>query len=462
MNSVLCLADDPIDAAALEDLLEQVGHVGETTDDPEHALERLSVGETLAVLAVCQRPHHHGLELLTRLDGRGAPPVIIIAGDATTDHVVMCMRAGALDYLPKPVRPDRLRTTLAQADAQAALRTDQRQFARSLSTAQGVRRLTGSSSQIQSLRRLISMVAPTNATVLIEGESGTGKEVVARSVHEQSRQAGGPFVTINCAAIPESLIESTLFGHERGAFTGATARAAGAFERAGGGTLFLDEISELRVELQAKLLRVLQEHEFERVGGRETQRTDARVIASSNRDLAREVAEGRFRSDLYYRLRVFPVRTPPLRERIEDLPDLLAHHLVSTAAALDVPPPPVPQNTLDFLAGHHWPGNVRELVNAVYRAVIIAAGAPLLPQHFLLETSSGVANIAAPAGIAELPPGPLGLQPPDEWPLNLAELEMLAIQRALAATDGHRANAAKLLGVSERTLRNRLNTPALA
>ncbi|MDZ4257279.1 MAG: sigma-54 dependent transcriptional regulator [Gemmatimonadales bacterium] len=461
MNSVLCLADDPIDAAALEDLLEQVGHVGETTDDPEHALERLSAGETLAVLAVCQRPHHHGLELLTRLDRRDAPPVIIIAGDATTDHVVMCMRAGALDYLPKPIRPDRLRTTLAQADAQAALRTDQRQFARSLSTAQGVRRLTGSSPQIQALRRLIGMVAPTNATVLIEGESGTGKEVVARSVHEQSRQAGGPFVTINCAAIPESLIESTLFGHERGAFTGATARAAGAFERASGGTLFLDEISELRVELQAKLLRVLQEHEFERVGGRETQRTDARVIASSNRDLAREVADGRFRSDLYYRLRVFPVRTPPLRERIEDMPDLLAHHLVSTAASLDVPPPPVPESTLNFLAGHSWPGNVRELVNAVYRAVIIAAGAPLLPQHFLLEGDSEVATTAIVEASTERF-GAVGTPRSDELPLNLAELEMLAIQRALAATDGHRANAAKLLGVSERTLRNRLNTPAVA
>jgi DNA-binding NtrC family response regulator len=310
---------------------------------------------------------------------------------------------------------------------------------------------------MEQVRYLVRLVAPTNATVLIEGESGTGKELVARSVHEQSRRAKGPFVTINCAAIPESLIESTLFGHERGAFTGATARAAGAFERAAGGTLFLDEISELRVELQAKLLRVLQEHEFERVGGREIMRTDVRVIASSNRELLAEVAAGRFRSDLYYRLRVFPLRTPTLRERLEDLPDLLAHHLVGAATALEVPAPPVPEATLRALAAHQWPGNVRELVNAVYRALILSEGKPLRPEHFLLEEGVPHRPGEVAQGGAAATPAPA---PMDDLPLNLAALEEIAIERALAETDGHRANAARLLGISERTLRNRLNSPA--
>jgi DNA-binding NtrC family response regulator len=452
----LCLADNPLDAAHLEDLLERLGHPADVVQQIPDAVERMASGEVAAVLAVCQRPHHRGLELLGRSDLPSGIPIIVVAGDASTEHVVLAMRAGAVDYLPKPVQAEKLATALEHAVTHARLRQERDALARVAQDLTG-RRLAGRSPQMEQVRYLVRLVAPTNATVLIEGESGTGKELVARSVHEQSRRAKGPFITINCAAIPESLIESTLFGHERGAFTGATTRATGAFERAAGGTLFLDEISELRVELQAKLLRVLQEHEFERVGGREILRTDVRVIASSNRELVTEVAQGRFRSDLYYRLRVFPLRTPTLRERLEDLPDLLAHHLVGAATALEVPVPPLPDQTLRALAAHQWPGNVRELVNAVHRALIMSQGEPLRPEHFLLDTPALTPPVEPVPG--ETPPQSF---PPaaERLPLNLAELELIAIERALAETDGHRANAAKLLGISERTLRNRLNTPS--
>jgi DNA-binding NtrC family response regulator len=452
---MLCLADSPLDAAHLEDLLERLGHPADVVQTIPDAIERLALGDIVAVLAVCQRPHHRGLELLGRTDLPSETPVIVVAGDSSIDHVVLAMRAGALDYLPKPVPAEKLATALEHAVTHTRLRRERDALARATQDLTG-RRLAGRSPQMEQVRYLVRLVAPTNATVLIEGESGTGKELVARSVHEQSRRAKGPFVTINCAAIPESLIESTLFGHERGAFTGATARAAGAFERAAGGTLFLDEISELRVELQAKLLRVLQEHEFERVGGREILRTDVRVIASSNRELLTAVAAGQFRSDLYYRLRVFPLRTPTLRERLEDLPDLLAHHLVGAATALEVPVPPVPDPTLRALAAHQWPGNVRELVNAVHRALILSQGEPLLAEHFLLDEVVPPRPLGVMRGGASVSPPP---SPADELPLNLAELELIAIERALIETDGHRANAAKLLGISERTLRNRLNTP---
>jgi DNA-binding NtrC family response regulator len=453
---MLCLADSPLDAAHLEDLLERLGHPVDVVQTIPDAIERMAARDIVAVLAVCQRPHHRGLELLGRTDLPSETPVIVVVGDSSIDHVVLAMRAGALDYLPKPVHAEKLATALEHAVTHTRLRRERDALARATQDLTG-RRLAGRSAQMEQVRYLVRLVAPTNATVLIEGESGTGKELVARSVHEQSRRAKGPFVTINCAAIPESLIESTLFGHERGAFTGATARAAGAFERAAGGTLFLDEISELRVELQAKLLRVLQEHEFERVGGREILRTDVRVIASSNRELVSEVAAGRFRSDLYYRLRVFPLRTPTLRERLEDLPDLLAHHLVGAATALEVEVPPVPEPTLRALAAHQWPGNVRELVNAVHRALILSQGAPLLAEHFLLDEVIPHRPLEVVRGGPPASPPP---SPAESLPLNLAELELIAIERALAETDGHRANAAKLLGISERTLRNRLNTPS--
>jgi DNA-binding NtrC family response regulator len=320
-------------------------------------------------------------------------------------------------------------------------------------------RMVGSSPAMRELRRLISLVAPTRAPVLIEGESGTGKELVARAIHSGSTRAQGPFVTINCAAIAEGLIESTLFGHEKGAFTGASARQPGVFERASGGTLFLDEVSELRLDLQAKLLRVIQESELERVGGRETIRVDVRLVATSNRHLADEIAANRFRADLYYRLHVMPIATPSLRERREDIAELLNYAVECAAAQLGMPEPVLSAETIAELEGYSWPGNVRELVNATHRAVILANGGPLKVEHFMLPA------IGSPKVVPRLTLGNAATEAETDYdsiPINLADLESFAIQRALEQANGIRAKAAKLLGISERTLRNRLNLPLSA
>jgi DNA-binding NtrC family response regulator len=299
----------------------------------------------------------------------------------------------------------------------------------------------------------IATVAPTKATVLLEGESGTGKELFARAIHDQSTRHDAAFVSINCAAMPEGLVESALFGHEKGAFTGATARTAGAFERAHGGTLLLDEVSEMRLDLQSKLLRVLQEHEFERVGGHQAIRVDVRLIATTNRDLKAEADAGRFRSDLYYRLNVLPIRTPPLRERKEDIPLLVQHFARRAAEEIGVTVTGVGPEVIDLLLHHSWPGNVRELGNAVERAVILARGGVLQPEAFqgILEAVLSRPAPAGPPAVA-MTPSPAG---PDAF--NLDQLEHQAILRALTATGGHRTRAARLLGISERTLRNKLN-----
>lgn len=446
MTRILCLADDPADAAALEGMLEQQGYTVVLAPGDGLDYDPGADASIAAIVVVCQRPDHFGLQFLARFDDRRTrPPVLVLAGDASVEHAVYCMRSGAADYLPKPVRPDTLAVALEHARAQNLLQTDRAGLSRAVRRADDERRIAGRSRAIRELRSLIGLVAPTDAAVMIEGESGTGKELVARALHAQSRRSAGPFITINCAALPEGLVESTLFGHEKGAFTGATARAAGVFERASGGTLFLDEVSEMRLDLQAKLLRVLQESEYERVGGRELLRADVRVVVSTNRDLAAEVAAGRFRSDLYYRLHVMPIKTPPLRERPEDLADLIDCHLAVACSALGVPVPDLPPATMDFLEQYPWPGNVRELLNALHRAVILSAGAAMRPEHFRLTTQGRESGAA--------------LARADALPLNLAQLEALAIARALEESEGHRANAAKLLGISERTLRNRLNTP---
>jgi DNA-binding NtrC family response regulator len=342
------------------------------------------------------------------------------------------------------------------------LKQENETFRREISNLRGKRQILGESAALRRVLDAATTVAPTRATVLLQGESGTGKELVARAIHDQSPRRDRPFVTVNCAAMPEGLVESALFGHEKGAFTGATARTQGAFERAHGGTLLLDEVSEMRLDLQAKLLRVIQEQEFERVGGHQPIRVDVRLIATTNRDLRADAEAGKFRQDLYYRLNVVPITLPPLRERLEDVP-VLAHHFATRAAEqLGVPLGRISPEAIAALQSRRWPGNVRELANAVERAVILSRGGVLTPESFA-DDGSGLAESArlavpAPSGPSPSPPAPVVSEPAAE-PYNLDHLERLAIQRALAATGGNRTRAAKLLGISERTLRNKLNTP---
>jgi transcriptional regulator with GAF, ATPase, and Fis domain len=340
------------------------------------------------------------------------------------------------------------------------------------------RQIIGESTALRRILQTVAMAARTRATVLLQGESGTGKELFARAVCDQSDRADRPFVKLNCAALPEGLIESALFGHERGAFTGAIKRVEGAFERAHGGTLLLDEVSEMRLDLQAKLLRVLQEQEFERVGGTSPIKVDVRIIATTNRDLAAEAAAGTFRRDLYYRLGVIPILIPPLRERVEDIPLLATRFAIKCAHEMGKEVRGVSPDALRFLQAQLWPGNVRELQHAVERAVILSDD-PILQAHAFDSARYGLTPVH---GTQTLPPPPVSAPArsaevgvPDATgattgngtdpgvtltTLNVADVERTLIARALEMAGGNRTRASELLGISVRTLRNKLNTPS--
>jgi len=320
------------------------------------------------------------------------------------------------------------------------------------------RELLGDSPSIAHLRNLISRVARTDATVLIQGENGTGKELVANEIFLNSQRNKSPYIKVNCAAISETLIESEFFGHEKGSFTGATERREGRFELANGGTILLDEISEIPPNLQAKLLRVLQEREFERVGGNKTIKVDVRVLATTNRNLLKEVEKGEFREDLYYRLNVFPLQVPPLRERKEDIPLLATRFLQRFSRQHGLRIPGFTEDSMKQLLAHSWPGNVRELQNLIERAVILAEdGKPITPSGL------GLAPLQRESPSGEVAPSPVPVPPPSvattESPeiINLEEMEKRCILAALERTAGNRTRAAELLGISIRTLRNKLN-----
>jgi DNA-binding NtrC family response regulator len=458
VKTILCVDDEPATAAMFEHALANLGHQAILAADGEEALAIVASRPIDLILADSQSPGMSGLELLDALEQQGhRVPVVIVTAQSSIEHAVHSMRRGAIDYLTKPVRLQTLEITIQHALDYARLRRENETFRQEITRIQARRRMVGQSAALHDLLEVIGTVAPTRASVLIEGESGTGKELIARAIHDQSPRRDQPFITVNCAALPEGLVESALFGHEKGAFTGATARMQGAFERADGGTLLLDEISEMRLDLQAKLLRAIQEQEFERVGGRDLIHVDVRIVATTNRKLSDEVDAARFRADLYYRLQVVPIRTPALRERVEDIPLLIQHYLQRCSEALGVPAPTVAPGTMEFLQRYPWPGNVRELANGVERAVILSRGAPLTPASFALPN----------AKVGTLPPtlqlaraeGDGAARDIGTRPINLADLERDAIQRALVATGGNRTRAARLLGISERTLRNKLNVP---
>lgn len=461
MATILCVDDEPATGVVLEHHLTRLGHRPLLASSVEDALKTIGRTPVDLIIADYRMPQATGLDLLGLLEKEGYQiPVIIMTGYSSIEHAVVSIKSGAIDYLTKPIRPETLEIAVTQALEVMRLRRENEQFRREINRFRSTRALVGESPQFRRVMDTIATVAPTRATVLLEGESGTGKELFARAIHDQSPRHDGPFIALNCAAMPDGLIESALFGHEKGAFTGATARTAGAFERAHGGTLLLDEISEMRLDLQAKLLRVLQEHEFERVGGHQAIKVDVRLIATTNRDLRAEVEAGRFRADLFYRLNVVPIRTPPLRERKEDLPVLVQHFARRAAEEIGVPLNSIAPEAMDLLMLHSWPGNVRELANAVERAVILSRGNPLRPDVFHGMLDSAVRPAApAPPGItvpATAQPAPATVAD-GSAAFNLDALERVAIQRALVATGGNRSKAAKLLGISERTLRNKLN-----
>ncbi len=476
MATILCVDDEPATGVVLEHHLSKIGHRPLLASSVEEAFRTIQRTTVDLVVADYMMPGATGLDLLQLLDKeRLRIPVIIMTGHSSVEHAVISIKSGAIDYLTKPIRPETLEIAVNQALEVMRLRRENDQFRREISKIKATRTLIGDSEPFRRVMETISTVAPTRATVLLEGESGTGKELFARAIHDGSPRSDQPFFTINCAAMPEGLVESALFGHEKGAFTGATMRTAGAFERANGGTLLLDEISEMRLDLQSKLLRVIQEHEFERVGGQQPIRVDVRIIATTNRDLKAEVDAGRFRGDLYYRLHVVPIHTPALRDRPEDIPLLVHHFARRVAEELGVQVPPITPEAIALLQQYRWPGNVRELSNAVERAVILSRGGATTAEifaRFLDAQKAGKSAAAAPMGGVTMPlvaPSsevPVPLAPAARAPLilpensfSLDEMEKVLIERALTATNGNRTRAAKLLGISERTLRNKLNLP---
>ncbi len=426
---ILVVDDDAAFRGILLDILRKEGYELVDAASAEAALERLA-SETVDLVITDQRmPGIDGIELTKRLRLMSTPPaVIVMTAYGTIPQAVDAVRAGAIDYLTKPLEsPDALRKLVRRVLEQRPESRQEEEF------------LTRAPNMLEQLA-LLDRAAQTDATVLISGESGTGKELLARRLHQRSRRAEGPLVVVNCAALPHNLVESELFGHERGAFTGAERQHQGHFELASDGTLFLDEIGELSEPIQAKLLRALEQRTIERVGGTRPIEVDFRLVAATNRDLAAAVAAGKFRSDLYYRLEVVSIRVPPLRKRAGDLDLLVPHFIDSISGRLNLPARPITDEAMRRLRDHDWPGNVRELRNVIERALIAAGNeidAASLPD--LGARRSGAAAHAR-----------------EGLPLSLEERERQAILEALEQTAGHREKAARVLGISVRTLYNRL------
>lgn len=436
--SILVVEDDTSLRDAVCLTLECAGHRVVGAADGPAALALVARNAFNVVVSDLKMEPMDGLELLSELRRRDPHlPVLLMTAFGDVDKAVAAMRGGACDFLMKPFEPDILlehvqRYAFVPPPAEGMVAEDPR-----------TRQLLG----------VAARVARTDATVLLTGESGTGKEVFARYIHQQSERKDAPFIAINCAAIPENLLEATLFGYEKGAFTGAQSAQAGKFEQADGGTLLLDEISEMSLTLQAKLLRVLQEREVERVGGRKPVQLDIRIIATSNRDMRQEVEKGSFREDLYYRLAVFPLAIPALRERPEDIAPL-ARHFAAAHGARSGRVTKLSAAAAAILAAHDWPGNVRELENAVHRASILATTESIEPEHFHLGLGSGAIRpgpIEAP-GIDVAEPAPTAAAAPS----RMKDLERQHILETLSAVGGSRKLAVQRLGISERTLRYKL------
>ena len=442
--TILVIEDDNNLREAIADTLELANYSVLTVDSAESAIALMGRQHVDLVLTdVNLGKGMNGHELLEWVQRRRPDvPVLLMTAYGTIHNAVDAMRSGAADYLVKPFAPELLISTLSRFAAGQAQASDQQPIAEAKTT--------------QRLFALAQRVAQTDATVLIGGESGTGKEVLARYIHAQSDRADKPFVAINCAAIPENMLEATLFGYEKGAFTGALQATPGKFEQANGGTLLLDEISEMDIGLQAKLLRVLQEREVERLGGRKTLSLDVRVLATSNRNLREDVKQGQFREDLYYRLNVFPLRWQPLRERSEDIVPLAQHLLAKHAAKMYTQPvPTLMQDAKLKLQGHSWPGNVRELDNVIQRALILAQGSQITAADIQFEFIEE--QILAPSRDAE-PELAATTANQDQETLGegVKQREFSLILDALRHHHGNRQAVADNLGISPRTLRYKM------
>jgi DNA-binding NtrC family response regulator len=444
---ILVVDDEPAQRELVAGFLRKQGCEVALAGDGKEALARFKAEPFDLVLTDQRMPGLSGLELLAAVR-RVTPEVAVIVMTAygTIETAVAAIKAGAADYLPKPLNLDELLHRVRAVQERERLLAVNRELRLALSERHRVDGIIGESGRMQEALSLVHRVAGSDATVLIQGESGTGKELLAKAIHYASPRASGPLVKVNCAALPESLLESELFGHEKGAFTGALASRQGRFELAHGGTLFLDEVGDLPLHLQVKLLRVLQEREFERVGSSRPIAVDVRLIAATHRDLAAGVKAGQFRDDLYYRLNVVTIVVPPLRERREDIPPLIDHFVRKFAEANRKPIAGLTPAARDLLLRYDYPGNVRELENLIERAVVLTRDDVIGPADLPLTLQDATTEVAEPAGLTAA----------------VEALERRLIREALAGAAGVQTRAAEALGISERVLRYKLKKYGLA
>src|SRR5438067_10968110 len=447
-EKVLIVDDEENERSGLAELINAWGYRAETASDGLEGLEKVTTWSPSIVITDLKMPRMDGMELLERISEDHSEPVavIVLTAQGSIDSAVNAMKSGAYDYIQKPVDFTRLRTILQNASRQRGTELELEVTRRKLRDVGVLGSLVGSSKRMQEVFHLTEMVAPSTASVLITGESGTGKELVARTIHELSPRKGKPFVPINCAAIPETLIESEIFGHEKGAFTGALERRTGCFELAEGGTLLLDEIGEMPVATQAKLLRVLEDSKLRRLGSKVETTVDVRVLAATNKVPEEAVAKGELRNDLYYRLNVFNSHMPRLREHREDVPDLVQSLLAEMSSKHGRRVATVSEAVLNAFKNYTWPGNVRELRNTLERAVIVCEGAIVETKH--LPPGFGHTLVRPSADDADSIRVGVGT--------TVGEAERLLIIKTLESTNNNKTRAAEILGISLKTLHNKL------
>ena len=463
-HRILVIDDEQTIRQGLVNFLRELGHEVEAAADAEHGMERAMDFAPDLVIVDLNLPGKNGLDFIADLMAQEAEAtVIVLTGHATIDSAIAATRRGVYDYLEKPIDRERLSSVVRKGLERATLHQEVTHLRREMARSGRLQELVGKSPRMIELYRLIDQISPTNAAVLLTGEKGTGKDVTARSIHRLSPRSAGRLVSINCAAIPESLLESEIFGHERGAFTGATSSRQGCFEMAHQGTIFLDEIGQMPIHLQSKLLRILEDSVVRRVGGSTEIKVDVRLLAATNSPIEEQIAKGAFREDLYYRLNVFNLHLPPLRERTEDIP-LLAEHFLREFNPDGVKPIlGFSAAALALFRAHPWPGNVRELRNAVQRGVILCQEGEIQPHHLPDSIrSEGPARTSSTPAPAESAPAPVGAvaeragQVRLEVGTPLAEAARTLIHETLAYCQGNKTKTASLLGISVKTLYTKL------
>ena len=443
-SRVLIVDDEKLVREYLEEALSRLGHDVTTAVDGQEGIETIEANEFDLIFTDIKMPRLDGIGFLTQASRRlPDTPVIVLTAHGTIESAVEAMKKGAYDYLSKPIDKELLKLTVNRALQRRRLVRENRALRNMVELEQGISAIVGTSEPLRHVVEMLEVIAPQPVDVLITGPSGTGKELVARALHWSSPRADKAFVKMNCAALPEGLIESELFGHEKGAFTGAVKTRKGKFEAANGGTILLDEISEMPLGLQAKLLRVLQEREFDRVGSNDTIKVDVRVVATTNRNLVQEVKEGRFREDLYFRLNVVPIFLPPLSQRPDDIPSLILHFVEKYGVRYGRQFESIDDDAVDYLKAQAWQGNVRELENRIERAVVLARDLTIHKNDVVLEAAQ---FDQSPSAGGESFGG-----------VTVAELEKKHILQTLKELGFNRTKAAEQLGISIRTLRNKLN-----